>query len=82
MYQTVEEFAYVIYNHVRPHSYNGYNPPFLKHGAPNDKYMACSKIPSAGGRKAATPLGLALDSRPKGCYAPKSDGGYKVKICS
>ncbi|KAI4448198.1 hypothetical protein C823_002717 [Eubacterium plexicaudatum ASF492] len=57
-------------------------PPFLKHGAPNDKYMACSKIPSAGGRKAATPLGLALDSRPKGCYAPKSDGGYKVKICS
>ncbi len=28
MYQTVEEFAYVIYNHVRPHSYNGYKPPF------------------------------------------------------
>ena len=28
MYQVVEEFAYVTYNHVRPHSYNGYKPPF------------------------------------------------------
>ena len=28
-----------------------------------------------------TPLGLALDSRLKGCYAPKSDGGHKGKIC-
>ena len=28
LYQTVEEFAYVTYNHVRPHSYNGYKPPF------------------------------------------------------
>ena len=23
LYQTVEEFAYATYNHVRPHSYNG-----------------------------------------------------------
>lgn len=28
LYQTVEEFAYVTYNHVRPHSYNGYRTPF------------------------------------------------------
>ena len=27
LYQTVEEFAYVTYNHVRPHSYNGYRTP-------------------------------------------------------
>lgn len=24
LYQTAEEFAYVTYNHVRPHSYNGH----------------------------------------------------------
>lgn len=30
LYQTVEEFAYVTYNHVRPHSYNGYKTPFEK----------------------------------------------------
>lgn len=28
LYQTVEEFAYVTYNHVRPHAYNGYMTPF------------------------------------------------------
>lgn len=28
LYQTVEEFAYVSYNHVRPHSYNGYRTPY------------------------------------------------------
>jgi transposase InsO family protein len=28
MYQTVEEFAYATYNHVRPHSYNEYKTPF------------------------------------------------------
>ena len=28
MYRTVEEFTYVFYNHVRPHSYNGYQTPF------------------------------------------------------
>ena len=28
MYRTVEEFAYVTYNHVRPHSYNGYRTPY------------------------------------------------------
>ena len=27
LYQTVEEFAYVEYNYVRPHSYNGYATP-------------------------------------------------------
>ena len=26
--ETVEEFAYMTYNHVRPHSYNGYLTPF------------------------------------------------------
>ena len=25
---SIEEFAYVTYNHVRPHSYNGYKTPF------------------------------------------------------
>lgn len=28
IYQAVEEFAYVTYNHVRPHSYNGYKTPY------------------------------------------------------
>ena len=28
LYQAVEEFAYVTYNHERPHSYNGYKTPF------------------------------------------------------
>ena len=28
LYQIVEEFAYVAYNHVRPHSFNGYRTPF------------------------------------------------------
>ena len=28
LYQTVEEFAYVTYNHMRPHSYNGYKTSF------------------------------------------------------
>ena len=28
LYQIVEEFAYVTYNHVRPHSYNGYRTPY------------------------------------------------------
>ena len=28
LYQAVEEFAYVTYNHVRPHSYNGYRTPY------------------------------------------------------
>ena len=27
-YQTVEKFAYVTYNHVRPHSFNGYQIPY------------------------------------------------------
>lgn len=28
LYQTVEEFAYVTYNHVRLHSYNGYRTTY------------------------------------------------------
>ena len=28
LYQTVEEFAYVTYKHMRPHSYNGYRTPY------------------------------------------------------
>lgn len=28
LYDAVEDFAYVQYNHVRPHSYNGYRTPF------------------------------------------------------
>ena len=43
--------------------------------------MACSKILSQK-KESSPPQGPALDSRPKGCYASKSDGGHKVKICS
>ena len=28
LYPKVEEFAYVDYNHVRPHSFNGYRTPY------------------------------------------------------
>ena len=28
LYEAVEEFAYVKYNHARPHSYNGYKTPW------------------------------------------------------
>lgn len=28
LYQAVEEFAYVTYNHILPHSYNGYRTPY------------------------------------------------------
>ena len=28
LYQTVEEFTYITYNHVRPYSYNGYQTPY------------------------------------------------------
>ena len=28
LYTAVEQFAYVKYNHIRPHSYNGYRTPF------------------------------------------------------
>jgi len=28
LYQAVEEFSYIRYNHVRPHSYNGYRTPY------------------------------------------------------
>lgn len=30
LYKSVEEFAYVFYNHVRPHSFNDYMTPFQK----------------------------------------------------
>lgn len=33
LYQTVEEFAYVSYNHVRPHSFNGYHTPYQARAA-------------------------------------------------
>ena len=29
LYDTVEHFAYVKYNHERPHSYNNYRTPFV-----------------------------------------------------
>ena len=28
LYTAIEEFAYVQYNHLRPHSYNNYKTPF------------------------------------------------------
>ena len=28
LYNSIEEFAYVWYNHIRPHSYNGYKTPY------------------------------------------------------
>ena len=28
LYQAIDDYAYVTYNHVRPHSYNGYKTPF------------------------------------------------------
>ena len=28
LYRAIEEYAYVTYNHIRPHSYNGYKTPF------------------------------------------------------
>lgn len=34
LYDSIEEFAYVHYNHVRPHSYNNYKTPFeARYGA-------------------------------------------------
>lgn len=30
LYKSVEEFAYIFYNHVRPHSFNDYMTPFQK----------------------------------------------------
>lgn len=34
--QAVSEFAYIWYNHVRPHSYNGYRTPFeVRYGIRN-----------------------------------------------
>lgn len=33
LYQAVEEFAYVNYNCVSPHSFNGYRTPFQRRTA-------------------------------------------------
>ncbi|MDD6986436.1 MAG: IS3 family transposase, partial [Butyricicoccus porcorum] len=34
LYTSIEEFAYVHYNHERPHSYNNYKTPFeARYGA-------------------------------------------------
>ena len=33
LYQAIEEFAYVTYNHVRPHSYNNYRTPYQARNA-------------------------------------------------
>lgn len=41
LYQTVEEFAYVDYNHVRPHSFNNYRTPYLAVKVPT-KYCSLS----------------------------------------
>lgn len=30
LYKAVEDFAYIFYNHVRPHSFNDFNTPFHK----------------------------------------------------
>ena len=38
LYQAVEEFAYVIYNHVRPHSSNEYQTPWATRCAKNASY--------------------------------------------
>lgn len=47
LYQAVAEFAYVTYNHVHPHSYNGYKMPYqahLRHNTPqSEKQIFFSK---------------------------------------
>jgi len=40
LYQAVEEFAYVTYNHVRPHSYNGYRTPYQARTAVQKRDMS------------------------------------------
>ncbi len=40
LYQTVEEFAYVSYNHVRPHSFNGYRTPYQARIASSRTFFA------------------------------------------
>lgn len=45
LYQRVEEFVYVDYNHMRLHSFNGYRTPYVDHmGAYliNDIFLATS----------------------------------------
>ena len=39
LYDAVEDFAYVKYNHVRPHAYNRYRTPF-EHGMLYKKSVA------------------------------------------
>ena len=42
--QTVEEFAYVSYNHVRPHSYNGGRTPYQARMSYSAEAGACPRI--------------------------------------
>lgn len=44
LYQTVEEFAYVSYNHVRLHSFNGYRPPIRHVWHPKKQCIPSEKI--------------------------------------
>ena len=71
LYQTVEEFAYVTYNHVCP--------PLLQQVQDAIRSTVRRMMPfqdsEPEGMEAATPQGHALDSRPKGCYTPRADGG-------
>lgn len=41
LYRTVEEFAYTTYNHVRPHSYNGYRTPYQARMSYSAEAAAC-----------------------------------------
>ena len=42
--RTVEEFAYATYNHVRPHSYNGYRTPYQTRMSYSAEAGACPGI--------------------------------------
>ena len=44
LYRIVEEFAYATYNHVRPHSYNGYRTPYQARTAAWEQEVACFLI--------------------------------------
>lgn len=44
LYQTVEKFAYVIFNHVRPRRYNGYRTPYQVRTTAKGEVGACLLI--------------------------------------
>ncbi len=49
LYKTIKQFAYVYYNHVRPHEYDGYRTPFearyqLKDGRPKIADTSVTKM--------------------------------------